>query len=471
MRVVICAAAWWVAAGLRAPPSYVVVYRGAHGGFRLNEWEAARAGVSEATLRPADASMALEAAAHCGGDVGPPLFMVTEGAGSAEEMARVAARSVLTRAVLELWGGGASVEAAVQDARRAGVAALDEARSWRVCQMKVGAAKGKTGGAALRTCSDARVLGALAPVLEAACPGRVDLGECADETVVVAYDFDRAVDDHGGRGEPDPRRVYVGRLVARGDRETRLKFRLQDRPVIGTTTMDPETAALMARLARLEVGDVAVDPFAGTCGCLLACSHLTRASGVAADVDGTVLLDAMANFDAYDLPRPAAHVCEVRRLPPLIDGRGRVDAIVTDPPYGKRESIAGGDVEWLHDLLALADATLNVGGRLVFFVPHAATTESAAVAARVAALAPAYAVEAAPSQRLSGPWRRTLLVLRRDGAATSAAAETDDDEAPLHADLAGYWRAGGARSRSDAAEKRAAKIARRRRRAGAERRL
>ena len=182
----------------------------------------------------------------------------------------------------------------------------------------------------------------------------------------------------------------------------------------------------------------------------------------------------MANFDAYGLPRPAAHVCEVRRLPASIGGRGRfVDAIVTDPPYGKRESISGGDVEWLHDLLALADATLNVGGRLVFFVPHAATTESAAVAARVAALAPAYAVEAAPSQRLSGPWRRTLLVLRRDGAATSAAGETDDDkEAPLHADLAGYWRAGGkARSRGDAADKRAAKIARRRRRAGAKRLL
>ena len=70
-------------------------------------------------------------------------------------------------------------------------------------------------------------------------------------------------------------------------------------------------------------------------------------------------------------------------------------------------------------------------------------------------------------------WTRVEKTSSEPYAATSAAGETDDDkEAPLHADLAGYWRAGGkARSRGDAAEKRAAKIARRRRRAGAKRLL
>ena len=422
----------WCAAALQ-PPRYVVVYRGAHGGFRVPEFDAARAGISGATLAPADETMAFSRARrHCGGDVGPPLFMAASNA-TAAELAAVAARSVLVRAVLELWGSGPTYGAAAEDAAARGFAPL--AGTWRVCSMKVGAARGKTGGAALRSLSDRKVLGELEPVL-ARLDGPVDLSEAADETVLVACDYDRAVDDHAHE-RPDPRTVYVGRLVARGDRATRLKFSLKTRPFVGTTTMDPETAALMARLARLEPGMAAVDPFAGTCGCLLAATHLTGAAATAADVDGDALRGALANFDAAGLPRPTILECPVDALVGRLGGAA-FDAIVTDPPYGKRERIAGGDARWLEELLGLADDALKVGGRCVFFVPHGDDASADDVAARVAARAPGYAVEASAQQRLSGPWRRTLVVLRKEtSAARSTKGGARDD---LGAELSDYWK-------------------------------
>ena len=113
----------------------------------------------------------------------------------------------------------------------------------------------------------------------------------------------------------------------------------------------------------------AVDPFAGTCGCLLAATHLTGAAATAADVDGDALRGALANFDAAGLPRPTILECPVDALVERLGGAA-FDAIVTDPPYGKRERIAGGDARWLEELLGLADDALKVGGRCVFFVPH-----------------------------------------------------------------------------------------------------
>ena len=175
--------------------------------------------------------------------------------------------------------------------------------------------------------------------------------------------------------------------------------------------------------------------------CLLAAAELTRAPTTAADVDAKVLDASRVNFDAYDLPRPVAYPgISAADLPRHLDERTTFDAIITDPPYGKRERVGGGDVAWLRDLLALASDRLAVGGRLVFFAPHSSDATPEDVAAQIASQAPTYDLDATATQRLSGPWRRTLLVLVRTDrtAATPRVALRAKDAA--YAGLARYWR-------------------------------
>jgi hypothetical protein len=179
---------------------------------------------------------------------------------------------------------------------------------------------------------------------------------------------------------PPPRRVYVGRRLADGAGPAlRVEYALGARAFVGRTTMDPELALVMARAALVGEGDVVLDPFAGTGGCLLAATHLSRTAGIAADLDARVLLagggvavDGLAprgararrrgsagggdgdgggsvaqNFVERGLPPPMLIVSDVGRLDARLDSvardsdrRVQFDAIVTDPPYGQREARA-----------------------------------------------------------------------------------------------------------------------------------
>ena len=386
------------------------------------------------------------------------------------------------RFVLERWASAATLDEAAARCAAPSSSLTTNPDSWRLRVMHLGAGRGHTG---LRGARSPKLFAALGPTLDA-LPGPVDLSAAAAHDVAVVYDADEPSCD-------------VGRVVAAGSASARLEgFRVADRRYRGSTTMDAELAFIMARLANVREGDAVLDPFCGTGGCLLACAAYGGARGFGADCDARVLLRGTSHWDeasgrlplrendrlrhalasqlAKDgrreprrgevsdrvcsiagnfadrgLPAPRLVVSDVADLDERLDDERYYfddvggatapqvfDAIVTDPPYGKRERIAGGDARWLEELLGLADDALKVGGRCVFFVPHGDDASADDVAARVAARAPGYAVEASAQQRLSGPWRRTLVVLRKEtSAARSTKGGARDD---LGAELSDYWK-------------------------------
>lgn len=156
------------------------------------------------------------------------------------------------------------------------------------------------------------------------------------------------------------------------------KTRIASRPYHGTTTMGPESALLTASFSRCGVRAKRVlDPFVGTGGLIVAAAELGATNCVGIDVNeeagcgaalvarnlahyglSEVVTYASVHGDARD---PAAVGATVRSLD-TGGGRGSTtplfDAILTDPPYGVRESAKHGGGTAAAVLCALAVLSL-----------------------------------------------------------------------------------------------------------------
>ncbi|CAL8463394.1 g2928 [Coccomyxa elongata] len=211
---------------------------------------------------------------------------------------------------------------------------------------------------------------------------------------------------YSNHGMPDtvPARMYFGREVGHGNRRVLSTYSLSKRVYLGPTSMDTEIAFIMCNQGKVRKGSFVFDPFAGTGSILVAAAHLGAVT-LGADIDIRVLRDGKvdssgkvadnwANFEDYGLPRPAGLIRADAHRPPFRDDLHEIlDAVVCDPPYGVR---AGGrksqskpDLqvrdrtthitstapysmgECLRDLLDVSARLLRMGGRLVYFLPAA----------------------------------------------------------------------------------------------------
>ena len=452
------------AAALTAPPKYTVVLRDTQHKFRDEEFSCALQGLGTdetKTGRIRHVNLHDEAAAK-----------------------KLAERSILVRFVLERWASASTLDEAAARCAAPPSTLTTNPDSWRLRVMHLGAGRGHTG---LRGARSPKLFDALGPTLDA-LPGPVDLSAAAAHDVAVVYDADEPSCD-------------VGRVVAAGSASARLEgFRVADRRYRGSTTMDAELAFIMARLANVREGDAVLDPFCGTGGCLLACAAYGGARGFGADCDARVLLRGTSHWDegsgrlplrendrlrhalasqlAKDgrreprrgevsdrvcsiagnfadrgLPAPRLVVSDVADLDERLDDERYYfddvggaaaprffDAIVTDPPYGKRERVGARgaeDLDWLPHLLALAETRLRPRGRLVFWV--ATPRDAAAGVAAALPRPPGLDVVAAASQGMAGGYARTLVVLERNdeppGGAAASSATTSE-----HLALADAWR-------------------------------
>ncbi|XP_054268125.1 tRNA (guanine(10)-N2)-methyltransferase homolog isoform X2 [Macrosteles quadrilineatus] len=210
----------------------------------------------------------------------------------------------------------------------------------------------------------------------------------------------------------EPNRVFFGRIVGKGRRDLMTKLNLKKRKFIGNTSMDAQLSLIMANIAQVRPGDLVLDPFVGS-GSLLIAAASFGGFVFGTDIDFMMLHaktkptrkqdrfrgrqddeSVMANFDQYQLTSQYLDVVVADASVPLWRDELVVDAIITDPPYGIRESIerVGSSRETLtvaeenreshipsktsysmeqlvSDLLCFAAKHLRVGGRLVTWIP------------------------------------------------------------------------------------------------------
>ncbi|XP_078665562.1 tRNA (guanine(10)-N(2))-methyltransferase TRMT11-like [Branchiostoma floridae x Branchiostoma belcheri] len=316
---------------------------------------------------------------------------------SEEDARKIIGRSFLSRCLLELWGTGQTAEELHQVLRdypkelSAPYMRQDTSFRYHV------AAFGKT--LTMRRKRD------LIDALDfLPFQGRVDLKN-AEHTFYILEDYG----DDPTKTPEEPYRTFFGRWIGDGQRKLIDKYSVRKRHFIGETSMDAALSFVMANMAATRRNSVVFDPFVGTGSLLVSSAHF-GSYVMGTDIDSHIIHgwgrstrhnkkwrgedeNIRANLRQYGL--------EHLYLDVLISDAARsvwrpcqlFDAIVTDPPYGIRESsqrlgtkdnnFVREDECELHnptktaytlsdlltDLLNYAAKHLVIHGRLVYWLP------------------------------------------------------------------------------------------------------
>lgn len=196
------------------------------------------------------------------------------------------------------------------------------------------------------------------------------------------------------------RHAHVALLLAGLDRTPFDARHVRHRPHFRPVALHPRFARAMVNLAQAKPGARVADPFAGTGG-LLAEAGLVGATVLGADLD-PAMAQGSRDFLAQCGVQGEVLVGDVaetlRRFAPL-------DAVVSDPPYGRASWTAREKPQDLYRraLAAVAEA-LKPGGRAVVVFPQADAAQLAP---------PTLALEQSHVQRVHRSLERHYLVFRR----------------------------------------------------------
>ena len=241
-----------------------------------------------------------------------------------------AARGVTVKWLVDVWGSGPSVAAAVAAAAARADVCAEAARARTFCVDVDVFGRRLTRAEQLALIAETQAL----PVWRHAA---VDLRAPELRVAVLLHSSVLA----GARTGTPRDTVYVGAVVAEGMRRTIERYKLSTRTYLGTTSMNVELALLMANAGLVRPGTLCYDPFVGTGSIAVACAHF-GARTLGSDISHSTLHGAQpgrnvrANFAQYGL---APRLWDLLVLDQSRSPLRRVPlfhAIVCDPPYGVR---------------------------------------------------------------------------------------------------------------------------------------
>ncbi|XP_078256297.1 tRNA (guanine(10)-N(2))-methyltransferase TRMT11 isoform X1 [Rhinoraja longicauda] len=152
----------------------------------------------------------------------------------------------------------------------------------------------------------------------------------------------------------EPFCIYFGRWIADGQRDLINLYSVKKRHFIGNTSMDAGLSFLIANHAKAGANDLVFDPFVGTGSLLVACAHF-GAYVCGADINYNIIHgrgkasrkdqkwrgpdeNIRANLRQYGLEQFYVDVLVSDASKNVWRKANFFDAIITDPPYGVRES-------------------------------------------------------------------------------------------------------------------------------------
>jgi len=161
-------------------------------------------------------------------------------------------------------------------------------------------------------------------------------------------------------------RAHAGLLGGSVDRKGMEARAVRYRPFSQPVSIHPKFARAMVNMARVPLGGRVMDPFCGTGGVLIEAALLGyRALG--SDIDPRMVEGSGNNLDALDLTADL-RVADVSDAAEGLEEP--LDAIVTDPPYGRSTSLHGDATEdVMEGLYLMAASCLPPGGPLVVCLP------------------------------------------------------------------------------------------------------
>ncbi len=159
--------------------------------------------------------------------------------------------------------------------------------------------------------------------------------------------------------------IHAGILIASVDRAALEARKAENRPFKHPISLHPKLARALVNLAGIREGGTLLDPFCGTGGILLE-AGLMGCRAVGGDIDPRMVNGSILNLEHYGIGGDIRQT-DISDWPKI---HAPVDAIATDPPYGRSASTAKEPVGSLYRrAFAACRQILAPGGKLAIVLP------------------------------------------------------------------------------------------------------
>ncbi len=151
------------------------------------------------------------------------------------------------------------------------------------------------------------------------------------------------------------------------DKDLLEKRKVGERPFFSPISLHPKYARALINLTGVKRGGTVLDPFCGTGGIVIEAAEMGM-KAMASDFDEEMIIGCQENMDFYGLKLDKFAVADIGEISEIF---GEVDAVATDPPYGRSTKTGGENINDIYSraLIAVPDV-LKPDSRAGIVLPH-----------------------------------------------------------------------------------------------------
>lgn len=145
------------------------------------------------------------------------------------------------------------------------------------------------------------------------------------------------------------------------------KRKVGERPFFSPISLHPKYARALINLTGVKTGGTVLDPFCGTGGIVIEAAEMGM-KAIASDFDEEMVIGCQENMDFYGLELTDFDTIDIGDIGERFTD---IDAICTDPPYGRSTKTGGEDIDHIYVRAGQAiPRSLKPGCRAGVVLPH-----------------------------------------------------------------------------------------------------
>lgn len=159
--------------------------------------------------------------------------------------------------------------------------------------------------------------------------------------------------------------LYIEEKVT--DNDLLEKRKVGERPFFSPISLHPRYARALINLTGVKRGGTVLDPFCGTGGIVIEAAEMGM-HAIATDFDEEMIIGCQENMEFYGLKLKDFETMDISDIAERFSD---IDAVATDPPYGRSTKTGGENIDHIYDRAMHAiPKVLTPEGRAGIVLPH-----------------------------------------------------------------------------------------------------